>query len=45
MSRIMKDCTKGVLYTPDGREWPVRVENADDSLTLFLNDYGGYGTE
>lgn len=45
MSRIMKECVKGVLYTPDGREWPVRVENSDDSLTIFLNDYTGHGTQ
>ena len=45
MSRIMKDCTKGVLYTPDGSRWPARVENVDDSLTLFLDKYSGYGTQ
>lgn len=45
MSRIMKDCTKGVLYTPDGGKWPARVENVDDSLTLYLDKYSGYGTQ
>ena len=45
MSRIMKDCTKGVLYTADGEKWPARVENRNDELTLFLEDFSGYGTQ
>lgn len=44
---LLKDCSKGKLYIPgEEKYWNVRVDYTDDDkVTLYLEDYSGYGTE
>ena len=45
MSKILKCCTKGKLYTPAGDSWLVRVVNTEEHTTLYFKEYDGYGTQ
>lgn len=46
MNTLLKDCTKGMLYAPDGRRWPVRVvEEDNEHALLYFNGYDGYGLQ